>query len=114
MVVFSVPATVVLVLTILPPLETAGDARVLLCGTVAILVVSVVCNAVGVAVVAVVEIFSNAVLTTPAVWSAGMSLIDVPVDANAAVVVALVADVGVIRVRDVVGLNAPPPSACSC
>ena len=64
-------------------------------------------------VAAVRAIFSNAVLTTPAVWSAGMPSVDVPVDADPAVVVALVADIGVIRVRDVVGLNAPPPSACS-
>ena len=90
---FSVTATEVAVLTMLPPFETACDVRVLLDDTVATTVVSVVDDArsiaalvvvvvvvvfvvvvvVAAAAAAVLEIFVNTVLITPRVRSAVMS-----------------------------------------
>ena len=68
LVLLSVTATevVVLLLTILPSFETAGDVRVLLDEAVATPVVSVVLDAfsIAAAVVAVLEILVNAVLAT--------------------------------------------------
>ena len=99
MVLFSVPATVVLVLAILPPLETAGDARVvLLCGTAAILVVSVMSDAVGVAVVAVVEICFDFVVI----------MVELIVGV-ATMVVAVAVMIGLLRGMDLVAVVASHP-----
>ena len=109
----AVGATVVEVLTMLTPSTTAGDARVLLDKTVTTLVVSVVSDALRIAVVAaVLEILFNTVLVTPGVWSAFELSVDVSVDADPTVVVALIAIVDVIRLRDVDKPSVPPPSPC--
>ena len=73
LVLLSVTATEVVMLTMLPPFETADDARVLLDKAAATLVLSVVFDALRVVVVvtavvvAALEILFNTVLATPAV-----------------------------------------------
>ena len=110
----SVTATEVVMLTMLPPFETADDARVLLDEPAATLVMSVVPDALRVAVVAarVLEILFNTVLATPRVWPTVMPSLNFLVDADPPMVVALIAIVDVIRLRDVDKPSVPPPSPC--
>ena len=101
MVLLSVTATVVVMLTMLPPFETTDDVRVLFGDSVAILVMSVVPRALRVAVVAVVaarvlELLFNTVLATFRVRSTVMPLVTVMFDPEPAMVVAFVAVVDVI------------------